>query len=79
MRGPYRLQDGEAPAKGYVKKVISYRMAYPIEAPASKKKAPEASKKKAPIPSKKASVNVTVRKKKKAAPFNIDYGKNKKF
>ena len=48
---------------------IDYYMAYPRPAPGKKK----AAKKKAP--SKK---NVTVRKK-KAAPFDIDYGKNKGF
>ncbi len=43
---PYKLQDGEAPANGYVK-VISYKMAYPIAAP-TKKKAPKAKKPKKP-------------------------------
>ena len=70
MRGPYKLKEGEVPITGYVKKTITYRMAYP----APKKKAAPKAKKKAP-----SARNVTVRKKKKVAPFDIDYGKNKGF
>ena len=69
-----RKIDKFTPAPPGMKKVhVDYYMAYPRPAPGKKKAAKKAAKKKAP--SKK---NVTVRKK-KADPFDIDYGKNKGF
>ena len=66
---PRKIDKSSPAPPGMTKVHIDYYMAYPRPAPGKKK----AAKKKAP--SKK---NVTVRKK-KAAPFDIDYGKNKGF
>ena len=67
---PRKIDKSAAAPPGMTKVHIDYYMAYPKAAPkkAAKKKAPSA-----------RARNVTVRKKKKATPFNIDYGKNKGF
>ena len=71
-----RKIDKFTPAPPGMKKVHSeYYMAYPRAFP--KKKAPSApARKKAPSA---PARNVTVRKRKKPTPFNIDAGKKKVF
>ena len=64
---PRRIDKFAAAPPGMKKVHIEYYMAYPKVAPTKTKAAP-------------TKKNVTVRKKKKkVAPFNIDYGKNKGF
>ena len=67
---PRKIDKSAAAPPGMTKVHIDYYMAYPKAAPkkAAKKKAPSARAK-----------NVTVRRKQKPTPFNIDAGKKKVF